>query len=129
MQPATATTEGIRIEVVSEYMPRMSRPMNNHWFFAYTIRLTNEGKQPARLLRRHWIITDAHGEISEVRGEGVVGETPRLEPGETFEYTSGCPLPTPFGTMVGTYEWTRDDGTTFETAIPSFRLAQPYAIN
>lgn len=129
MQPVSATTEGIRVEVVSEYVPSMSRPMQSSWLFAYTIRIHNEGQTPARLLRRHWLITNAEGHTSEVRGDGVVGESPRLAPGESFEYTSACPLDTPFGSMRGSYQMVRDSGQEFEVAIPAFRLIQPWALN
>jgi ApaG protein len=129
MQPVSATTEGIRVEVVSEYVPSMSRPMQSAWLFAYTIRIHNEGQTPARLVRRHWLITNAEGTVSEVKGEGVIGETPRLSPGESFEYTSACPLDTPFGSMTGTYEMVRDSGQEFTVAIPLFKLIQPWALN
>lgn len=126
---ASAITEGIRIEVRSEYSPSRSAPQNSHWFFVYTITITNEGDRPAQLVSRHWTITNAKGETSEVRGPGVVGEQPRLEPGKSFTYTSACPLETSFGTMAGTYQFRRDDGETFTARVPTFSLAMPYAIN
>jgi ApaG protein len=126
---ASAVTEGILVEVRSEYAPNRSAPQNNHWFFLYTIRITNQGDAPARLMTRHWVITNARGEVSEVEGPGVVGEHPRLATGQSFEYTSACPLDTSFGTMTGTYEMERDNGDRFNAAIPTFSLAMPFAIN
>lgn len=125
----SAVTEGIRVNVRSQYVAERSVPQNGQWFFVYTIRIANEGLAAARLLRRHWVITNAEGQVQEVEGPGVVGETPRLEPGQTFEYSSACPLDTPFGTMQGTYAFVRDDGTAFRAVIPVFRLAQPFAVN
>ena len=126
---ASAVTEGVRIDVRSEYSHSRSAPNNNHWFFVYTITITNEGEDAAKLVNRHWVITNAAGEVSEVRGPGVVGENPRLAPGESFTYTSACPLETSFGTMSGTYEFERDDGLKFSAKVPTFSLAMPYAIN
>lgn len=99
------------------------------YFFAYTIHISNEGQQPARLVSRHWIITDANGHVEEVRGEGVVGDKPRLEPSQSFEYTSGCPLATPVGSMRGYYRMVRDDGSSFEVVIPEFLLICPHVNN
>lgn len=127
--PVSATTEGIRVDVRSQYIAERSAPQNGQWFFIYTIRIANEGTEAARLLRRHWVITNAEGSIQEVEGAGVVGETPRIEPGMAFEYTSACPLDTPFGTMHGSYAMQRDDGDGFRAQIPLFRLAQPFAVN
>lgn len=126
---ASAITEGIRVDVRSEYSASRSAPQNNHWFFVYTITITNVGEQTAQLLARHWTITNARGESSDVRGPGVVGEQPRLEPGQSFTYTSACPLDTSFGTMTGSYRFRRDDGATFDAQVPTFSLAMPYAIN
>lgn len=117
------------MDVRSEYSPSRSAPGNSHWFFIYTITITNEGDSAARLMSRRWVITNARGETSEVKGPGVVGETPRLEPGQSFHYTSACPLETSFGTMNGSYRFRRDDGETFEAEVPTFSLAMPYAIN
>lgn len=125
----SATTEDIRIDVRSEYSPSRSAPQNNHWFFVYTITITNDGDQTVQLMTRHWTITNARGETSEVRGPGVVGEQPTLEPGKSFTYTSACPLETSFGTMSGSYRFRRDDGVTFDAEVPTFSLAMPYAIN
>ncbi|MCB9507075.1 MAG: Co2+/Mg2+ efflux protein ApaG [Myxococcales bacterium] len=125
----SAVTQGIRVEVRSEYSPSRSAPQNNHWFFLYTIQITNDGDAPAKLMSRRWVITNARGEVSEVEGPGVVGEHPHLGPGESFTYTSACPLDTSFGTMAGSYEMARDDGTRFEARVPTFSLAMPFAIN
>jgi len=126
---STTTTRGIRVEVQSTYVPERSDPGQKRWFFAYTIRITNDGAETAQLLSRHWIITDGDGDVEEVRGPGVVGEQPRLEPGQTYEYTSACPLPTNFGTMHGTYRMATDQGEEFNAEIAPFPLAEPYAIN
>lgn len=123
------TTQGIRIQVKAMYVPENSRPREHHFFFAYRIRISNEGDQTAQLLSRHWIITDADGHVEEVRGPGVVGETPMLGPGTTFEYTSYCPLKTAVGTMQGSYTMVRPDGETFDAEIRPFTLAVPHALN
>src|SRR3990170_5496226 len=115
-----AVTRNVRVRVESEFAPGRSSPAQNKWFFLYTIRITNEGRETVRLLSRHWIITDAMGSVREVRGPGVVGKQPVLEPGESFEYTSGCDLTTPFGTMRGTYQMETRDREEFEIEIPVF---------
>ncbi len=122
-------TQGIRVQVQSEYSPSRSAPKDGHWFFLYTITITNEGEEAATLVQRQWVITNAKGEASEVQGPGVVGEQPRLEPGNTFEYTSACPLDTSFGTLAGTYKFERENGQSFDAEVPTFSLAMPYAIN
>jgi len=124
-----ARTEGVRVKVSARYSPEHSNPLANHWFFVYTIRITNDGSRTVQLLSRHWIISDATGEVREVQGEGVVGKQPVLEAGESFEYTSGCPLETPFGTMEGTYHMVCEDGTAFEARIARFELVQPTALH
>ena len=124
-----ALTEGIRVTVKSRYVPERSEPAKNRYFFAYRISISNEGGAPAQLLSRHWIITDGEGEEHHVRGPGVVGEQPRLKKGESFEYTSFCPLATPVGSMRGTYQMIREDGTPFEAEIAPFTLAMPFALN
>ena len=106
-----------------------SDPAVGRWFFVYTIRLSNEGSEKLQLISRHWQISDGTGRAEEVRGPGVVGQQPELEPGEEFEYTSGCPLPTPFGSMQGCYEMCREDGSTFEAQIAQFELRQPRALH
>jgi ApaG protein len=124
-----AVTEGIRVSVVSRYLPEQSDPAEQRYVFAYTIRIANEGAQPVKLRSRHWRILHGNGKREEVRGLGVVGEQPRIEPGAGFEYTSGCVLSTPHGTMEGTYELLRDDGEPLEVQIPAFSLAAPHALN
>lgn len=120
------STEAIRIETVSFYVPKRSNPNADEYFFGYRIRITNQGEAPAKLMRRHWIITDGLGDVEHVKGRGVVGEQPYLGPGESFEYTSACPLSTPFGVMEGSYTMHRDDGTPFEARIGPFSLACPH---
>jgi ApaG protein len=122
---STAVTEGIRVTMTPHYVPSRSDPDERQYFFAYTVVIANEGDAAARLVSRHWIISDGHGSIEEVQGPGVVGQTPRLEPGETFEYTSACPLPTPRGTMHGTYQMVRDDGRRFDAEIAPCLLVAP----
>ena len=114
MSTSEAVTRGVRVEVESRYSPERSSPREHEWFFLYTIRISNEGDETVRLVSRHWVITDATGEIEEIEGPGVVGEQPVLAPGESFEYTSGCPLPTPFGSMHGTYQMTTSGGDEFD---------------
>jgi len=129
MMGSCATTRGIRVEVESTFVPERSDPAEKRWFFAYTIRISNEGFETARLISRHWIITDGDGDAEEVRGPGVVGKQPVLAPGESFEYTSACPLGTNFGTMHGTYQMVTDGGEPYDVEIAPFALAEPYAIN
>jgi ApaG protein len=121
-----AITRNIRVRVESEFAPERSNPPQNVWSFLYTIRITNEGRETVQLLSRHWIITDAMGAVREVRGPGVIGKQPVLEPGDSFEYTSGCELSTPFGSMRGTYEMSNDENQRFEIEIPTFALTEPY---
>lgn len=122
---STALTDGIRVRVQSHYLADQSSPRDDRYVFAYTITISNEGARTAQLRTRHWIITDGRGSIEEVRGDGVVGEQPRLAPGQTFQYTSGCVLQTPIGTMCGTYRMWRDDGSFFDAQIATFSLASP----
>ncbi len=129
MFTSEATTRGIRIRVRSAYVPERSSPEQHQWFFIYTVQISNEGSEPAQLVSRHWIITDAHGRVEEVKGPGVVGKQPLLQPGESFEYTSACPLPTPFGTMHGTYQMVVPDGDGFDAEIAAFTLAEPHALH
>lgn len=124
-----AITQGIRVSVRTSYIPEQSVPREHRYVFAYSIRIANEGARTAQLLNRHWIITHGTGHVEEVKGPGVVGAQPRLEPGQAFEYTSGCVLSTPHGTMHGTYEMKRDDGSTFNATIAPFSLSMPYALN
>ena len=120
-----------RIEVspMPQFIPDQSDPDNDRYIFAYTITIRNIGSVPAQLVSRHWIITDGNNEIQEVRGLGVVGEQPLLQPGESFQYTSGSSLTTPIGTMKGTYQMVAEDGTHFEAEIPEFVLATPRALH
>ena len=123
---AEAVTRGIRVRVEAEFAPGRSNPQQNQWFFFYTVRLTNEGAETVKLLSRHWIITDAMGDVREVRGSGVVGKQPVLDPGDSFEYTSGCDMPTSFGSMRGTYRMVNSADEQFDIEIPMFTLTEPY---
>lgn len=125
MNTSEAVTDGIRVRVRSEYSKEHSDPSSHRWFFLYTITITNGQDATVQLLNRHWIITDAEGEVEEVKGPGVVGKQPMLKPGESFEYTSGCPLRTPFGSMHGSYQMRTEDGTMFDVQIAGFALRQP----
>jgi ApaG protein len=118
-------TEGIRIQAIAQYVAAESDPDRKRFVFVYKIRMTNEGDAPAKLRSRHWIILDANNERRDVRGPGVVGKEPDLQPGESFEYTSSCPLGTAWGTMEGTYAFERADGRAFEVAIGRFFLVPP----
>jgi len=122
-----AVTEGIRVTVRSQFLPDQSSPDDDRFVFAYTVKIANESEATAQLRTRHWIITDGRGVIEEVRGDGVVGEQPRLAPGQTFQYTSGCVLQTAVGTMQGSYRFHRDDGSYFDATIAPFSLASPLA--
>jgi ApaG protein len=113
------------VRVQSQYLPEQSSPRDDRYVFAYTITISNESKRTAQLRTRHWIITDARGAVEEVRGDGVVGEQPKLSPGQSFQYTSGCVLTTPVGTMHGTYRFWCDDGSYFDAVIAPFSLASP----
>src|SRR5678816_3565734 len=133
MTPSVAVTHGIRVSVESQYVADQSSPRARRYVFAYTVKIENEGSEPARLRSRHWIITDGDGRVEEVRGPGVVGQQPFLRPGEHFEYTSGCVLQTPRGQMRGTYQMVRDggpnDGQTFDATIAPFDLMLPHSLN
>jgi len=124
-----ACSHGIRVQVRSQFVPERSDPSRGHYFFAYRIRIQNESERQVQLISRHWLITDAHGRTEEVQGPGVVGEQPTLAPGQAFEYSSACPLATPFGSMRGSYQMLDAQGEEFEAEIAPFRLAEPYAIN
>jgi ApaG protein len=117
------------VSVRPQYLVEHSNPDEQHYVFAYTVTIRNTGEHTAQLVSRHWIITDANNSVEEVRGEGVVGEQPVLEPGQSFEYTSGCPLPTPVGSMRGSYQCIADDGTAFEAPIPEFVLSMPRTLH
>ncbi|MFL5022016.1 MAG: Co2+/Mg2+ efflux protein ApaG [Microvirga sp.] len=120
-----AVTRGISVTVTPRYMPEESSPEQSRYFFAYTVEIINASLERVQLRARHWQITDEHGQVQEVRGAGVVGEEPVLGPGESFSYTSGCPLPTPSGTMQGTYLMETTTGETFDVEIPAFSLDIP----
>ncbi|MEW6612318.1 MAG: Co2+/Mg2+ efflux protein ApaG [Pseudomonadota bacterium] len=113
----------IEIQVETRYLDEQSQPELDHYVFAYRITITNKGDMPAQLLSRHWVITNANGEVKEVRGEGVVGEQPLLRPGESFQYTSGSVLETPVGSMHGSYQMVDAEGRPFDVPIPPFRLS------
>ena len=129
MSSSVALTRGIEVVVTARYLPGRSDPARSLWMFAYTIRISNHGDETAQLVSRHWIITDANGRVEEVRGPGVVGEQPLLAPGESFEYTSACPLETPFGTMRGTYQMVGRGGRNFDIEIAPFALSAPFGVN
>ena len=118
-------TEGVRVGATAFYLPDQSEPENRKYLFGYTIVVSNEGDAPAQLVSRHWIIIDADGRREEVQGPGVVGQTPRLEPGQAFKYQSFCPIGTPWGTMEGSYTMQRDDGRAFEAKVGRFYLRLP----
>ena len=115
----------IKVEVETSYVDEQSDPNERRYVFSYTITIRNEGVVPARLLTRHWIITDANGKVQEVRGDGVVGEQPHLKPGQGFRYSSGAMIETPVGAMQGSYQMVADDGERFDAPIAPFRLAMP----
>jgi ApaG protein len=129
MFTSDAVTRGVRVHVESEYAPERSQPSHQQWFFLYTITITNQGTEIVQLLTRHWIITDGRGRVEEVRGPGVVGKQPTLAPGESFTYTSGCPLETPFGVMEGTYQMVTSGGDHFDARIAPFTLSEPYTVH
>jgi ApaG protein len=123
------TTRGVRVVVRSAFVPERSSPRDNHYFFAYRVRISNEGDETVRLVSREWIISDAEGHVEQVSGPGVVGEQPTLEPGAHFEYTSFCPLPTAIGSMHGSYQMVAANGERFDAEIAPFSLAVPTALN
>ncbi len=117
------TTEGIRVRAAAAYIPDQSNPVEQQFVFAYKITISNEGSSPAKLVSRHWVIINGNGDREDVEGPGVIGETPNLAHGDSFEYTSFCPLNTEWGTMEGTYHMQREDGTMFDVLIGRFYLA------
>lgn len=119
----------IEVIVQTRFLPEQSTPEDGRFVFAYTIQIHNRGNMPARLISRHWLITDDNGKIQEVRGDGVVGEQPWLRPGEDFEYTSGAVLETALGTMQGSYQMLADDGTRFDASIAPFTLSIPRTLH
>ena len=124
-----AVTNQIRVEVLSKYSPENSQPLQDEWVFQYTVRITNQGSETVQLLSRHWIITDALEHTEEVQGPGVVGEQPILAPGESFKYSSWCPLKTPMGMMRGTYQMLRMGYNHFDIEIAPFALRGKYTVN
>jgi ApaG protein len=124
-----AITRGVRVRVESHYSADHSNPQRREWFFLYNVTITNEGSETVQLLNRHWVITDGYGNVEEVRGPGVVGKQPVLKSGESFEYTSGCPLTTPFGSMRGTYEMVIERGERFLAEIAPFALREAGAFH
>ncbi len=124
-----AVTSGIRVEVIARHTPEHSQPMHGKWVFQYTVRITNESSETVQLVSRHWIITDAMAQIESVIGPGVVGKQPVLAPGESFKYSSWCPLKTPTGKMHGTYQITRTNGEQFDIVIAPFALRAPYTVH
>jgi ApaG protein len=125
----TPSTHAIAIQVQTRFVPEQSTPEEGRFVFAYTIRIHNSGSVAARLISRHWLITDDNGKVQEVRGEGVVGEQPWLRPGDDFEYSSGAVLETPLGTMQGSYQMLADDGTRFDAPIDPFTLSMPRTLH
>ena len=124
----SAETRSIVVSVRPAYLEDQSEPDSGRWFWAYTVRIENQGTGPVQLLARHWKITNARGKLEEVRGPGVIGKTPTIEPGKFFEYTSGCPLDTSSGFMAGTYQMAvPDSGERFDVRIPPFSLDSPQA--
>ncbi|MGL4312659.1 MAG: Co2+/Mg2+ efflux protein ApaG [Sphingomonas sp.] len=127
--PFTAETHGVTVRVSVSYLAEQSEPDRGRWFWAYHIRIENDGPLAVQLLTRHWIITDGRGARHSVEGEGVVGEQPLIEPGSSFDYVSGCPLATPTGSMQGSYHMIDADGAGFDVAIPKFALVAPAVTN
>ncbi len=126
--PDAATTGTVTVRVSVSYLPEQSEPARGRWFWAYHIRIENEGAGAVQLLTRHWIITDGRGARHTVEGEGVVGEQPLIAPGASYDYVSGCPLATPTGSMQGSYRMIAEDGRTFDVAIPKFALTAPAGV-
>ena len=127
MWSSDTVTQGIRVQVESRHSPEHSRPAQ--WFFLYTVTISNHGSETVQLVSRHWVIRDANGRVEEVQGPGVVGDQPVLEPGDAYEYTSGCPLPTPFGSMLGSYQMVTAEGRQFDAEIAEFMLREPGSIH
>ena len=128
-ETSEAVTEGVRVSVECRYEEDQSVPEDNHFLFSYRVRIRNEGRRTVQLISRRWVVTDGDGDQQVVEGPGVVGEQPTLEPGEAFEYSSFCPLPTPIGTMEGSYWMVTGDGGGFEAEIAPFTLAVPGVVN
>jgi ApaG protein len=124
MFTSEATTRGVRVQILARYSPERSQ-----WFFLYTVTIVNESTETVQLLTRHWVVTDGAGHIDEVRGPGVVGKQPTLAPGESFEYTSGWPLPAPFGVLEGTYQMITALGERFDAKVAPVALSEPYTVH
>jgi ApaG protein len=124
-----AVTNGVRVEVLSRPSTENSRPLQGEWVFEYTVRITNQGSETVQLISRHWIITDGMDHVEEVRGPGVVGKQPVLAPGESFKYSSWCPLKTPTGAMRGTYQMIGPGGKQFDIEIAPFALKARYTVH
>ncbi len=129
MPLSTAITQGIQVDVDCRFVPEQSVPDEGLWFFAYQITISNLGSETVQLVSRHWVITNGDGQVEHVRGAGVVGHQPTLRAQEGFQYVSGCPLNTPFGSMRGTYQIVAQDGTLFDAAIAEFSLVDPAVLN
>jgi len=129
MTPTKPSPYAVEVEVATRFLDDQSSPDDNRFVFAYSVTIRNRGEFPAKLLARHWVITDANGKVQEVRGAGVVGEQPRMQPGEDFNYTSGAVLETAIGTMRGSYQMIADDGTHFDAPIPEFTLSIPRTLH
>lgn len=129
MPPIKPSPYSVEVEVATRFLDDQSSPDDNRFVFAYSVTIRNRGEIPAKLLTRHWVITDANGKVQEVRGAGVVGEQPRMQPGEDFNYTSGAVLETAIGTMRGSYQMIADDGTRFDAPIPEFTLSIPRTLH
>lgn len=123
--PLAETTRGVTVRVSVSYLPEQSEPARGRWFWAYHVRIENDGDEAVQLLTRHWVITDGRGARHSVEGEGVVGEQPLIPPGASYDYVSGCPLATPTGSMQGSYQMIAEDGATFDAVIPKFALLAP----
>lgn len=129
MKTQKTTAPRFEISVKTVYVPAESRPDQGSYFFAYKITILNTGDAPAQLMNRHWIITDGFGRTEEIKGPGVIGQQPKIEAGQSFEYESACPLSTPSGSMKGSYQMKTDDGDTFDVEIPEFYLISPNALH
>jgi len=125
--PYRTDTDGVTVRVAVSYLADQSSPASGRWFWTYHIRIENHRDEAVQLLARHWVIEDAMGKVHEVRGEGVVGETPRIEPGASYDYVSGCPLDTSSGKMAGEFHMVDGQGSTFDIEIPAFKLVAPGA--
>jgi ApaG protein len=123
--PFAAETRGVTVRVSVSYLPEQSNPPGARWFWAYHIRIENDGAMAVQLMTRHWIISDGRGNKHEVEGDGVIGDQPVIAPGASYDYVSGCPLSTPSGSMVGSFGMVGEDGSTFDVTVPRFELLTP----